>query len=270
MIKIQLQELDDFQDFLEENINRNDYKYKYLVNALDYIFIYKKIPISPSSFIIKNNHNWVLFIETPGNLFIYENEADEILRHNIIEEINLRTHKQKEIMGSNDLTYYLIENQDIKYDLIKDRIFYKTSELILICDSHEYDFAIQKDLDQLITLFQDYYADEYDGKRNKTEEQLEEGVSNQIFKNEILVKRVDNQIVAFCSMNNPDIGIMFTKNDYRGNGYAKQLLLQASITLLETNDEIYVMTDLHNIPSNKICNDIGFVEIYRHTNLLLL
>lgn len=265
---ITLNELNEFQDFIINNIKRDSYEYKYLINCLDLVFTYQKLPISPNSKIIHNNDKWIIYIETQSTLFFYGEKYDE-LEDVILDGLNLDQYKGKEIMGEYDLVYSLLKKSGITdYEIIKDRLFYKTSNLnkIEICD---YEIAVLNDMEEIILLFQNYYEEEYNGKRNKNKEDLQGLILQQIKDEEIYIIKRDYHIVSFCSLNNPDIGIMYTMIEYRNKGYGKQLFYAVAQKLLLENSVIYVMTDMHNNSSNKISEDVGFNIFYRHTNIKL-
>ena len=66
-----------------------------------------------------------------------------------------------------------------------------------------------------------------------------------------VLKDSNGEITSFCTLINPDIGIIFTKKQYRRQGKGKKLLSFCSNLLLEENDEIYLMTDSNVLSSNK-------------------
>lgn len=268
MKKITLHQLEEFQDFITEKIERNIYEYKYLINCLDLVFHYQKLPIDLKSQILINGENWIIYIETQNNLFLY-GSYDTNLLDKIFETIDLKDYKGKEIMGSFDSVYYLVQksnHQDFK--VIKDRLMHSTKKITCVGPNSS-QLAKIDDLEELITLHQGYYNEEYSSERDKDYDELWQGIKYQIESNKIYIIKEQNRVLAFCSIINPDIGIMFTAQEHRGKGFAKQLLCSCTKQLLEENETAYVLTDMHNVASNKVCEQIGYVNYYKHTNLLL-
>jgi predicted GNAT family acetyltransferase len=133
----------------------------------------------------------------------------------------------------------------------------------------EIELASVDDLDELVLMFQDYYIEEYNGERNKSEEYLTPTITSFIQNESLYVIKKEQVITTFCSILNPDIGIIFTKPDYRNLGLGRRLLGFCTKILYDVNDVVYLMTDKHNPASNKVCEKIGYDLIYLHTNLKL-
>ncbi len=112
-------------------------------------------------------------------------------------------------------------------------------------------------------MLQEYYKEEYHGQNNKTIEEAKRRIKILIDSEEIYVLKDSNgEIASFCTIINPDIGIIFTKKQYRRQGKGGKLLSYCSSLLLEKNDEIYLMTDRNVISSNMICKKIGFIPYF--------
>lgn len=268
MNKITLHQLEEFQDFITDKIKRNTYEYKYLINCLDLVFHHQKLPIDFNSQILIDDEKWIIYIETPNNLFLYGN-FDTILLDKLSEKIDLKNYKGKEIMGTFDLVYYLVRKSNLQsFKLIKDRLM-QSANVTEYNAENKSQLAKIDDLEQLISLHQAYYNEEYSGERDKTANFLREEIKEQIEDNEMYIIKEKDDVIAFCSIINPDIGIMFTSAEQRGKGFAKQLLYTCTKQLLEKNKTAYLLTDMHNLESNIVCEKIGYKSYYKHTNLLL-
>jgi hypothetical protein len=263
---IQLNELTKFQNFLMTNIKEDDFKFKYLINCLDLIFKYRQLGINRNSMIIVDNDKWLIFIETENNLFLYSKDHNAKILGEILKHLDLNKHCGKEIMGDYNLVYEILNKNSKDYTTIKDRLFYQTNEIIKR-DTSNCEFGRPEDLEEIIPLFQEYYKEEYNGERNKSKDYLRPTILEHLENEEIYIIKKDNKIVAFCSIIDPDIGIMFTVQEYRKRGYSKQLISIATEKLLNQNQIANVMTDMNNIPSNKVCVDVGYNQIYEHTNV---
>lgn len=270
MNKITLASLIEFQDFLEENIPREKFEFKYLVSLLDLIFIYRKIRVNINSFIIQDEDEWILFIETDKQLFMYESSQNQVLRNHFLESVNLANHIGKEIMGTYELVTFIVEAQNISHVIIKDRNFLTTNKLIPIDYTWNIERAREMDLNEIVTLHQRYYEDEYNNTRNKSSEELLDSIATQIQEERIFIVRGEGEIVSFCSIAATEIGIMYTLNDQRGRGLAQQLLNFCTNKLLENQEIVYVMTDMYNAAANRVCEKSGFKTFYKHSNIELL
>lgn len=268
MKSITLHQLNEFQDFINEKIKRDSFEYKYLINCLDLVFCYQELEIDLNSQILLFGEKWIIYIETPNNLFLY-GDYEKILLNELSDKIDLKKYKGKEIMGTFDLVYYLVRKSNLQdYKIIKDRLMYSTNLTEYNLENAS-QLAKMDDLEKLISLHQAYYNEEYSGKRDKSADFLREGIRNQIENNKIYIIKEKSNIIAFCSIINPDIGILYTSLKHRGKGFAKQLLFTCTKQLLNKNKMVYLLTDMHNLESNKVCESIGFKSYYKHTNLIL-
>jgi len=266
---IKIEDTDDFSDFIIENIERHDYRYKYLINVLDAIYGHE-IQANVNSFINEDEDGWIIFIEIEAQLFVYGLNFSDIQVSHFVETINLKEYKNFEIMGTMELVYKILNLSEIEnYKLIKDRCFYQLTNYDSAPIQDNIELANFDDIDELIQMFQNYYIEEYNGERNKTADFLTPMINRYIHNESLFVIKNAETITTFCSVSNPDIGIIFTKEEYRGQGLGHRLLEYCSNLLFEENEVVYLMTDMHNPSSNKITQKIGYELIYEHTNLKL-
>jgi GNAT superfamily N-acetyltransferase len=151
--------------------------------------------------------------------------------------------------------------------IIKDRCFYELTDYASDPIDDDVVPASVNDLKELVTMFQSYYIEEYNGERDKTADFLLPSIKRSILNESLYLLKVRDVITSFCSIIDPDIGIIFTKVDYRGQGLGRRLLEYCSSLLFGENGVAYLMTDKHNLASNIICKKIGYQLIYEHTNL---
>ncbi|WP_162989974.1 GNAT family N-acetyltransferase [Chryseobacterium sp. 6424] len=269
MKKISIHDNNEFLDFLNDKIDRNDFRYKYLIPVLDMVFGIGQVPITENTTIFTHEKSWVIYIETHGQLFLY-GENFEIFIDELSEIISFQNFKGFEIMGDYTLVYSLLEKKNItNYTVIKDRIFYSLNNTDKLTPSFNETKAENQDCDEITQMMLDYYVEEYKGLRNKTVEQINPAIVEHINTNSIIINKENNVIRAFCTINDPDIGIIYVKPEYRNQNIGKQLLSSASEQLFKQNGCCYLMTDLINEASNKMCIDVGYFEIYKHTNIEL-
>ncbi|HSC52133.1 MAG TPA: GNAT family N-acetyltransferase [Phnomibacter sp.] len=266
---IKIKDTAGFSGFINDNIDRSDYRYKYLINVLDLIYS-QEIEVNENSFVDTEDDSWIIFVEIEGQLFIYGLNYSELLITRFIKAIDLNEYEGFEIMGTRDLVYQILQQSQIhNYKVIKDRCFYQLSDYTAVPQNKDFTFPIKNDLDELVLMFQSYYVEEYNGERNKSANILTPMITELIQNDEIYVYKNGDTILAFCSIINPDIGIVFTRHEHRNHGIGRRLLEYCSSLLFDKNEIAYLMTDMHNSASNKICKKIGYELIYEHTNLKL-
>lgn len=264
---IKIENTTEFTDFIKENISQYDYRYKYLVNVLDAIYS-REIEVNIDSFINVEDDGWIIFIEIETQIFIYGLNYTDLQVSHFIETIDLNEYKDFEIMGTRELVYKILRLAEIEnYKVIKDRYFYQLTNYKSVPEEDSIDLASFDYLDELVLMFQNYYIEEYNGERNKSADILIPMITRLIQNESLYVIKNDITITAFCSVIDPDIGIIFTRVEYRGKGIGRRLLEYCSSLLFDENEVVYIMTDMHNSASNMICRKIGYELIYEHTNL---
>jgi predicted GNAT family acetyltransferase len=171
------------------------------------------------------------------------------------------------LCGDDEIIEKLIAfNQPKNLEIKKKRIFYKSNE-IRIFNAHK--LKIQNgslnNLNELSVMLQEYYHEEYNGLNEKTIEEMQQLIISSIQAKKIFVLFDDSEnLVSFCTIIDPDIGIMFTKRAHRKKGYGKIILAHCSKLILEKNETVYVMTDRDKIESNIVCEAVGFKPYYNH------
>lgn len=267
MTVISVTQTDNFLDFLNTSIDTNDFRYKYLVGILDLAFGKGQAEVTENTAVYQSENDWIIYIETAGQLFLYGSNNEELLTE-LSNKLNLNTFHGFEIMGEYNLVYKLLDKQNIHdYLVIKDRIFYhltNTDHLLQTLDNTSPNID---DAEELTQMMLDYYHEEYDGTRDKQHDAIFNGICRYIMAQTIHIFKENNIIKAFCTIIDPDIGIIYTKPGYRKNQIGKKLLSTCSHILIELNGESYLMTDLNSQASNKMTQDIGYKEIYRHSNI---
>lgn len=114
-------------------------------------------------------------------------------------------------------------------------------------------------------MLQEYYHEEYNGLNNKEIEEMQLRMFQLIKSEKVYVLLNSNdQILSFCSIIDPDIGILFTKNDSRNKGCAKMILSYCSNLLLQRNGKVFLMTDQDKLESNLVSAKVGFESFYKY------
>ena len=114
-------------------------------------------------------------------------------------------------------------------------------------------------------MLQEYYHEEYNGLNDKTIEDMRQRIISVIQIKKIYVLLDMNEtLLSFCTVIDPDIGILFTKKEHRNKGYGKIILSYCSQLLQQKNETVYVMTDSDKLESNIVCEAVGFKPYYNY------
>lgn len=255
--------LTEFNRFLFEEIDLNIYKHKFLK---DYVGKATKgqAPLYELSVINTLSDGWIMILHGDVLLVYGDNWTD-----NQIQEINeifdLNKFTNYPLVGDSVLINKLLEFYKPKnYEIEKQRILYKTDDIINFNnDALQIRHGSFNQLNELAKMLQDYYHEEYNGLNDKTIEDMRERIFSVIQTKKIYVLLdVNDTILSFCTIIDPDVGIMFTKAEHRNNGYGKIILSHCSQLLQQKNETVYVMTDSDKPESNKVCETVGFKPYY--------
>ena len=193
------------------------------------------------------------------------------------EEIIEALNQQREIAqlrnfvftGRKDLLLRFLETNDIEYRIFKDRIIYECLEPNPL-DNLPGNLvrASPEDLDELGTMSFEYHQEEYGENAFRDEMYMRELVEAGI-QNENVYKLVENGVISsmaqviYNELGPPLIGMLFTKPDLRGQGYATSLVHKLTSTLIEDgNEKCGLMSDAVNEASNRVFVKAGYVSIY--------
>lgn len=241
--------------------------FQHLLPALDLIFGIGEAPVTANTSIYKIDDEWLLYIESEGQLFLYGNYNKKLLSE-LSKRINIRKLEKYDIMGEYNCVYELLSLQRVrKYSVVKDRIFYVLEDPKSLLPALPNSIPSNEDIQELTQMMINYYEEEYKGTRNKTIDQILPAIVKHVATNTIHLFKEEDDLKAFCTIINPDIGIIFTKPNFRNQRIGRKLLSTCSRILFDLNNICYLMTDLNNPASNKLCSDLGYKEIYRHSNI---
>lgn len=256
----------EFNQFIFEKIDLKIYEHKFLN---DYVNQALKglVPLSELSVISISPDGWILILHGEM-LLVYGENWNE----NQIQEI-------KEIFDLNKFTNYLLTGEDALINKLvefyklknitieKRRLLYRSNEI----KNHNNENLIIRigsfnELEELAVMLQEYYHEEYNGLNEKTIEEMRQRIVSviQTQKIYILIDKKNETLLSFCTIIDPDIGILFTKQEHRKKGYAKIILSYCSSLLQEENEIVYVMTDRDKIESNIVCEAVGFKPYYNY------
>lgn len=238
-------------------------------------------------------HNAIKLMFTEGNdvFRLYNLTGDEgsnayciwlscgyfIISFNWDEEIIEALSMQKEItefrnlhlIGQKDLLLRFLESNNLEYRPFKDRIIYECSEPnVMENPIGDLRLASPDDLEELGRMSFQYHLEEYGKEAFRDEQYMRELVEFGI-ENQNMYKLVDGGVIyAMAQVINsgfgpPLIGMLFTKQGFRRQGYATSLIHKLTSMLIEEgNEKCGLMSDAVNEASNRVFAKVGFVPIY--------
>jgi hypothetical protein len=184
---------------------------------------------------------WILILHGEA-LFIYGENWNTDQFDEIRKIIDLNQFNNYTIIGNTELIDSLLKFYKVTNICVtKDRIFYRTS-MIAKFENQSLKIAIGNisELNELSSMLQQYYHEEYKGENDKSIEEMQRRTLQVINARKIVVlKNTNDQILGFCTIIDPDIGILFTKTEHRKLGYGKILLSYCSSQLFKKNGKFF-------------------------------
>lgn len=258
----------EFNQFLFNYVNLDLYKYKFLRFYISSVKIRKQV-LYDSSVLNIQETGWILILHS-DQLLVYGENWTEKQFIEIASDFDFNNYKNFLVSGDSKLLHSLIRFNNLSnHQTEKERVFYKATKIKKIpLDNDVISLGKPNEINVLALMLQEYYNQEYNGENNKKIEETTRRVESLINSEEIYVLKDSNgEIASFCTLINPDIGILFTKEQYRRQGKGKKLLSYCSSLLLKENDEIYLMTDKSVIASNITCEKVCFTPFFDHTSI---
>lgn len=255
----------EFNRFLLEEIDLSIYKHKYLNDYVNKLmsgntFIYE------TSLLNRTDDGWIIIIHS-DHLLIYGHNWTVDQFREIKEVFNLNAFKNYTVTGEDELINELVRFYNPRnYHIMKRRQLYQANNInIYENELMNINLADETQIDELATMMQDYYHEEYNGLNDKTFADMQNRIISLVNLEKIyILKSSNNELVSFCTIVDPDIGILFTKREYRNKGFGKLILSYCANQLQIKNGIVYLMTDLDMVESNKVCQQVGFTSYYRY------
>ncbi|MDB5281475.1 MAG: hypothetical protein JWO06_550 [Bacteroidota bacterium] len=257
--------LKEFNRFLFREIDLNLYQHKYLNAYLGKVRTGQS-PIYNSSIINTLDSSWILILHGEM-LLVYGNNWSPEQVIDIKQNFELNKYTNYILAGDEKLIKTLISIYKVdNFKIEKRRIFFQSKE---IKDYNNDDLKIRlgklNDLHEVALMLQHYYHEEYNGLNDKTIEEMRERSLSLLQNGKVNLLLDQNELIlSFCTTIDPDIGILFTRKEYRNKGYGKVILSYCAKLLLRKNGIVYLMTDKDKIESNIVCKTVGFVPYYEY------
>ena len=256
----------EFNEFLFKKVGLNLFKHKFLGEYIRGVQQGSKI-LYDASLLNTSENGWILILHGEI-LLIYGENWDKTQFQEIQEILELNKFTNYIIQGESKLIYSLIDYFKLeKYSMIKERIFYKTKKIVdFKVGDRKIELGNMSDIIELSRMLQQYYHEEYNGTNDKSLDEMQQRIFSLIQTRSIFVlKNPNGHILSFCTIIDPDIGILFTQTEHRGKGLGKILLSFCSQLLQQKNGEVFIMTDKEKISSDKVCKAVGFKPFFENT-----
>jgi GNAT superfamily N-acetyltransferase len=257
---------EEFDNFLHGLASSQDYRYKLLRYEISQAVKGRSI-FYDGSLLNVQGESWILIIHS-GAILVYGNNWSKNQFEEIKGSFDLTKFTNYLVTGDSSLIKALLEFYEINnFRIEMERLFYKTTS-INIFDSNDLRItpANEKDINILAAMLQQYYHEEYEGENDKTIEDMVSRVRQCIFNETMFVlENHKGDILSFCTIIDPDIGIFFTNTEFRNKGYGKIILSYCADLLLERNTEIYLMTVKSKVDSNTACRRVGFEPYFEYS-----
>lgn len=257
-----------FNKFLFEQLRLDMFKHKFLSLYISSVKKGDKV-LYDASVLNLQEDSWILILHGEALLIYGENWKEKQFQE-ISSDFDFNKYRNYLVSGDSALIRSLINfNKLSNHWTEKERVFYRATQIKKIpLQGESISLGKINELNELAVMLQEYYKEEYGGQNNKSIEETTRRIQNLIDSKKIyLLKDTNGEIACFCTLINPDIGIIFTKSQYRRQGKGKMLLSYCSNLLLKENDEIYLMTDKCNLSSNMTCMKLGFEQFFDYTSI---
>lgn len=257
--------LTEFNRFLFEEIDLDIYQHKFLKE-----YIHRAVqgvaPLNEQSVINSSSNGWIIILHGEVLLVYGYNWTENQIRE-IKEIFDLNKYTNYSLAGERALIDKLVQFYKPKnFEIEKQRILYRATEINNFnFDSLQIRLGSLDQLNELAKMLQEYYHEEYNGLNDKEIEDMKKRIFSVVKTKKIYVLLDnDENILSFCTIIEPDVGIMFTKREYRNNGYGKIILSYCSQLIQRKNEIVYVMTDKDKPEPNIVCEAVGFKPYYNY------
>lgn len=258
----------EFWDFLHNDIDLDSYEFKFLRSKLNRIHAKKSVLYS-ESLLNKSKAGWILILLS-DSIIVHGNNWSKTQLDQALSMLDLTRFKNYLIEGNNQLIHDILKQAKVSsYSIEKERCFYRLKVANkLNNENHLITMPESEDISAIASFLKQYYHEEYKGRNDKLISEMKSKVDDLISMKSIFVLKNDAlEIISFCTLLDPDIGILFTAEHYRNKGFGSVLLSYCTNHLLAQNDEVYLMTDKNDGSSNSTCKKVGFKSFFNYSYL---
>lgn len=224
--------------------------------------------------VLDKNNNIRVLLANHNQCYIYgdcwEHEALIIIADRI-KNYKLNTIS---VYGNRILIFEIIKYLNVDYHEKNNRIIFKNNSLYESKDKNEFlqiELGSFKDIVEIQNMHFDYYKEDFP-YLDKTVEQINQIANEYIEEKRLFIWRNDSgkitskiEIINF-EPNKIMFGGFFSKKEYRGNGYATNLLKNLTTYFsLEKDCECGLLTENSNLIARNTFVKSGYIQVYQLT-----
>jgi RimJ/RimL family protein N-acetyltransferase len=267
---IKIKEFGDNQQFMNYNKSVIDENY--------FVFYATMMSMLAPSVQIMRLYN--LYDKQGGNAYclwysgayaIHSFQWDEELLEALSDEIDFSEHSRYAFTGQRDLIVKLLEENEVPYQIIKDRLIYQCKKIMSVdTKSQSLQKASIEDIEELSKMAYQYNLDEYGKDAHRTPEFMAEIIARGVREGIMYTIVVGGEIVSMAQVmshdfKSPIIGMLFTKAAHRNMGYGYAVLTQLTNLLIANGHKrVGLLADVENKGSIKVFEKAGYQVIYKH------
>jgi RimJ/RimL family protein N-acetyltransferase len=262
-----------------ERLSNNNLNIYYLIHA--YFSVNRGGENFYDAWIFEELNSWAIGVRIDGMYLIYGNSCDDLIISKIHERIN---NNEVEYLsgfhfcGTKVILDKLFIKANFNFEVYKERYYYTLTKKNFIPINSVQNILIRKsvisDLQVIAKMNSDFNTEEWNGKNNRSVEDFEALIRENVRSGKFFLVEFNNEVVGFCSVMNflskvdNMIGTVYICDNYRNKNLGTHLLSSVLKNQLDHAEEIYLMTDRQNLPSNKMVENLGFEKNYEYSDLI--
>jgi RimJ/RimL family protein N-acetyltransferase len=262
-----------------ERLSNNNLKIYYLIHA--YFSVSKGSKGFYDAWIFEESNSWAIGLRIDGRYLIYGNNCDDLIISKVHERID---NNEVEYLsgfhfcGTKAILDKLMIKANFDFEVYKERYYCTLQKENFIPIINDQNILIRKsvisDLLVIAKMNSDFNTEEWNGKNNRSVEDFEFLIKEDVKSGKFFLVEFNNEVVGFCSVMNflskvdNMIGTVYISDTHRNQNLGTHLLSSVVNNQFDHAEEIYLMTDIQNLPSNKMVKNLGFEKNYEYSDLI--
>lgn len=262
----------NFEDFINHNrefVNENPITNVFLIRNLGVAYSNRQIIID--FFNIEEQKERIIVLFLQQTCLIYGNLTSKSSIELLSKELNFEKFKNYNFAGNRGIVHQLLDYNRSEYDETKYLSSYKCTSINEIATDDSIGITIAKieNFLEVKKIHQEFNNEFYAGYDN-VPEISDEDLENDLRSGNFFIIKNETEIMSIACYRKefefPELNFVFTKNDYRGNGYAKALTHFITSFLLQNQNEFVMLyTKGDNLGARKCFEDVGYNLIDEYT-----
>ena len=237
----------------------------------------KLVELCAAYYLLEDSGNWTFGIWTSESYLLYSNCWTEEAVDFLVSYIQPAKFSNFQFLGQRDLILQILSKSSATHKLHKDRLIYECSRVNVKASLSLSGIANATlgDYKAVAVMSWDNYQEEYNEEGPRSKEEIAAGTLQGIKDGKVFILKNASTICSMLQVINdsPDyimVGNLFTKEEYRGRGYARNLLAVVTNGYLKNGYESCgLLSDITNASSNRVFIDIGYQTIYKWASVFV-